>query len=38
MKNLEVKLKDAEQNLGNDEAKKQDNAYRGEINEMYDEM
>ena len=30
MKNLEVKLKD--------EAKKQDNAYRGEINEMYDEM
>ena len=35
---LEVKLKELEQNLGNDEAKEQYNAYRGEINEIYDEI
>ena len=35
---LEVELKELEQNLGNDEAKEQYNAYRGEINEIYDEI
>ena len=35
---LEVKLKKVEQNLGNDEAKEQYNAYRGEINEIYYEI
>ena len=35
---LERKLKELEQNLSNDEAKEQYNAYRGEINEIYDDM
>ena len=35
---LEVKLKELEQNLSNDEAKEQYHAYRGEINEIYDEI
>ena len=35
---LEVKLKELEQNVGSDEAKEQYNAYRGEINEIYDEI
>ena len=35
---LEVKLKELEQNLNNDEAKEQCNAYRGEIKEIYDEI
>ena len=35
---LEVKLKELEQNLGNDEAKEQYNAYRRKINEIYDEI
>ena len=34
---LEVKLKELEENLSNDEAKEQYNAYRSEINEIYDE-
>ena len=33
---LEVKLKELEQNLGNDEAKEQYNAYRGKTNEIHD--
>ena len=35
---LEVKLKELEQNLGNDEAKEQYNACRRKINEIYDEI
>ena len=35
---LEVKLKELEQNLSNDEAKGQYNAYRGEIIEIRDEI
>ena len=35
---LEVKLKELEQNLSNDEAKEQYIAYRGEINIIYDEI
>ena len=35
---LEVKLTELEQNLSNDEAKEQYNAYRGEINEIYNEI
>ena len=35
---LKVKLKGLEQNLSNDEAKEQYNVYRGEINEIYDEI
>ena len=35
---LEVKLEELEQNLSNDEAKEQYNAYRGKINEIYDEI
>ena len=34
----EVKLTELEQNLSNDEAKEQYNAYRGEINEIYNEI
>ena len=33
---LQVKPKDLEQNLNNDEAKEQYNAYRDKINEIYD--
>ena len=35
---LEFKLKELEQNLSNDEAEEQYNAYRGEINEIYDKI
>ena len=35
---LEVKLKELEQNLSNDEAKERCNAYRGEINVFFDEI
>ena len=35
---LEVKLTELQQNLSNDEAKEQYNAYRGEINQIYDEI
>ena len=35
---LEVKLTELEQNLSNDETKEQYNAYRGEINEIYNEI
>ena len=35
---LEVKLTELQQNLSNDEAKEQYNAYSGEINETYDEI
>ena len=35
---LEVKLTELQQNLSNDEAKEQYNAYRGEINEIYDKI
>ena len=35
---LEAKLTELEQNLSNDEAKEQYNAYRGEINENYNEI
>ena len=35
---LEVKLKELEWNLSNDEAKEQYNTYRGEINEIYDKI
>ena len=35
---LEVKLTKLEQNLSNDEAKEQYNAYIGEINEIYNEI
>ena len=35
---LQVKRKVLEQNLSNDEAKEQYNAYRGKINEIYDEI
>ena len=35
---LQVKPKVLEQNLSNDEAKEQYNAYRGKINEIYDEI
>ena len=35
---LEVKLKELEQNLSNDETKEQYNVYRGEINEIYDDI
>ena len=35
---LEVKLTELEQNLSNDEAKEQYNSYRGEINEIYNEI
>ena len=35
---LEVKLTELEQNLSNDEVKEQHNAYRGEINEIYNEI
>ena len=35
---LEVKLKELEQSLRNDEAKERYNAYKGEINEIYDEI
>ena len=34
---LEVKLKELEENLSNDEAKEQYNTYRSEINKIYDE-
>ena len=33
-----VKLTELEQNLSNDEAKEQYNAYRGEINQIYDKI
>ena len=33
---LKVKLKELEQNLTKDEAKEKYNAYRGNINEIYD--
>ena len=35
---LGVKLKESEQSLSNDEVKERYNAYRGEINEIYDEI
>ena len=35
---LEGKLTELEQNLSNDEAKEQYNAYRGEINEIYNKI
>ena len=35
---LEVKLTELQQNLSNDEAKEQYNAYRGKINEIYNEI
>ena len=35
---LEVKLKELEQNVSNDEAKEQYNTYRVEMNETYDEI
>ena len=35
---LEVKVTELQQNLSNNEAKEQYNAYRGEINEIYDEI
>ena len=35
---FEVKLTELEQNLSNDKAKEQYNAYRGEINEIYNEI
>ena len=35
---IEVKLKELKQNLRDDEAKEQYNAYRSEINEIYDEI
>ena len=35
---LKVKLTELEQNLSNDKAKEQYNAYRGEINEIYNEI
>ena len=38
MSRLKVKLTESEQKLSNDEAKEQYNAYRGEINEIYNEI
>ena len=38
IRKFETKLKELEQNLSNDEAEEQYNAYKGEINEIYDEI
>ena len=38
MSRLEFKQKELEQNLKSDEAQEQYNAYKGEINEIYDEI
>ena len=35
---IEVKLTELEQNLSNDESKEQYNAYRGEINKIYNKI
>ena len=38
LSSFKVKLKELEQNLNNDKAKEQYNAYRGDVIEIYDEI